>query len=154
MLLTGVCVLMELFGMVKDVHIQVVLLGKCMMEQNVCVLLEGILMGRYACNVLMDNNGYRKQNHVNVHQDITGPDNSVTKHIPARVIVSGIKLINNAYAQRENSGMGEVVLLSLFVMVGRSGVPKSRNVYVQEVWNGTQLIVWFVGMDKYGMNLL
>lgn len=132
MLLIGVCVLMELSGMVKDVHIQVVLLDRYMMGQNVSVLLGGILMGRYACNVLMDNNGYKRQNHVNVHQGITGLDNSVTKHILVRVIGSGIKLTSSAYVQRENSGTGEVVLLSLFVMVGRSGVRKSRNVYVQE----------------------
>jgi hypothetical protein len=132
MLLIGVFVLMELFGMVKDVHIQVVLLDKCMMVPNVSVLLGGILMGRYACNVLMDNNGYRTQNHVNVHQDITGLDNSVIKHTLAQVIGSGTKLTNSVYVQKENSGTEEVVLLSLFVMVDRSGVQKSRNVYVQE----------------------
>ena len=92
------------------------------------VLLEGIGIKPYAYNVLMDKNGDQTFFHVNVQTDTNGLDCSVRELTTVQETESGMKPLNNVFAQKHNIGMEDHAQSGQNVAEEEYGTHKHLNV--------------------------
>lgn len=138
MLHTIVCARMDSSGMVRDVLILVVWVGRSGMEPSAYVLLIEISMEPSAWNASMDKSGMQLVKCVNVQQAMNGQVSAAKEPILALEIVFMMRSYSTVSVLKDSIGTGEVVPFNLSVLVEESGTWILRIVIVRLGVNGTQ----------------